>query len=137
MPEDSGHGGDRRTDLWSKFSTANFFYPVALFETGAKYNHFINTVKPHKENDLVYLDYILIENKKYFWRNVAKIINEYEEHHYIIAELSLEKYYNLNPDFNFFNSDYDPPVYYVPFEKLLEEDSVVVDWCEKHGMIFD
>ena len=80
---------------------------------------------------------ILIGNKKCYWRYVSNITDETEEHHYRVAEQALEDYYLLNPTFDFFKTEYEPHVYFAPLEVLTKEDSVVVEWCENHGMFFD
>lgn len=81
------------------------------------------------------LNTILISGNEYFWRDVSKIIDATEEHHYRVAESALADNYNSND--SFFNSDYDPPVYFVPLDILMENDATVVDWCERHGIYFD
>ena len=90
---------------------------------------------PNKNLD--YFSSILIDNKKYYWRYVANIIDETEEHHYRVAELALEIYFILNPTFDFFKTEYEPSVYFAPLEILMNEDSAIVEWCENHGMFFD
>ena len=80
---------------------------------------------------------VIINRKKYLWRDVANTIDDSKEHHYRVAELSLEKVYNANPHHEFFTYDYDPPVYFAPLSILEEDDTTVVEWCENHGMYFD
>lgn len=84
-----------------------------------------------------YLDTIEVNDKKYFWRIVTKIVDDTEEHHYRVAESSLENCHTNKVEYAFFNSDYDPPVYFVPLEILRQADVVVIEWCENHGMYFD
>lgn len=84
-----------------------------------------------------FLNTVTIDDRTYFWRDVSKTIDENEEHHYRVAELSLEKVYNSTPDIDFFRTDYQPPVYFAPVEILEQSDSAVVNWCENHGMYFD
>ena len=79
---------------------------------------------------------IEIKGNTYFWRDVRKVIDDMEEHHYRVAELSLETV-SKNEEIDFFNTGYEAPVYFVPLEILKENDSAVVDWCENNGMYFD
>lgn len=92
----------------------------------------------HRNNmDFDLFNTIEIDGKNYFWRNVVKFIDENEERHYRVAELSLEDCLANNAENDFFNSDYDPSVYFAPLEILEKDDIDVVEWCENHNMYFD
>ena len=78
---------------------------------------------------------IEIKDKIFLCRDVCKVIDDTEEHHYRVAELALEKITDYETDF--FDSCYEPPIYFAPLEILKKDDIAVVEWCENHGMYFD
>ena len=78
---------------------------------------------------------VTITDKDFHWRYVTKVINDFEEHHYRVAEIGLERFFDSSIEF--FKHEYEPPVYFAPIEVLRKDDSSVVKWCEKHNMHFD
>lgn len=84
-----------------------------------------------------FLDTVEFNGNQYYWRDVRKVIDDTEEHHYRVAELALENLCADNATNDFFMTNYAPSVYFAPLEILKRDDADIVEWCENQGMYFD